>query len=190
MVMLSGSEISLSLSDGQMINLEVGHIHFGVGRSAFHHFSKVNNAITEGVIPFNLSLCCTENLATLLGTVEIGKDSDIFLFLNAAMTDAEHNVTLCNYADCDTAKLTGILGAAIQIVEMAFSWQSVMSRMQANDEQMLIALDCGSGQQRIDDKTGQSHTVDNLFDSTPAISPMLGMTQPIERAVRSLSGIA
>lgn len=190
MVLLSGSEISLSVSDGQMINLDVGHIHFGAIRSAFLQFSEVNNAITEGVIPFNLSLCCAETLVAQLWSVEIGIDSDIFLFLNAAMTDAEHNATLCNYADCDTARLTGILDAATQIVEMTSSLPSVMSRKQAKDEQMSITFDYGSAQQRIDDKTGQSHTADNLYDLAHAISPMLGMTQSVEKAVRSLSGIA
>lgn len=203
MALISGSEIFLSMSDGQMINLDVGHIHLGTGCPVPQHFVKANYVITGGRISFNPSLCRIRKLAVQLCAAGTGKYVDITVFSTAVISGAVHNIALCNYADCDIAGRAGILDAAIQMIERASLGRPVISGKELDDEQMLVTIGWDSGRQAYDDNIGQPfwdnsvvNAVKPLYidekshDSTVAISSMFGIPQPVEMEIRSLSSFA
>jgi len=124
-----------------------------------------------------------------------------------AITDGKYNAIICNYANCDMVKHTGIIDAAILAVEAVDALlPRVIDALKSVGGQMLITADHGNIEQRVDKETGQPHTAhatnpaplvyvggDKLLDAggslsdlAPTVPAMLGVEQAVGMNGRSL----
>ncbi len=121
--------------------------------------------------------------------------------------EENHDVIICNYANCDMVGHTGNLEAAIQAVEaIDHSLQCVVDALKSVGGRMLVTADHGNIEQMTDEITHQAHTAHttnvvplvyvegegtladggNLADIAPTILAILGLTPPAEMSGKSL----
>lgn len=131
--------------------------------------------------------------------------------VTAHMVDAikggEHDVIICNYANCDMVGHTGKMDAAIIAVEtIDSSLQKIVDALDQVGGQMLITADHGNIEQMVGEGTGQPHTAHTtnlvplvhvggskplldgggLADLAPTMLDILGIEQPVEMTGHSL----
>ncbi|WP_163370774.1 2,3-bisphosphoglycerate-independent phosphoglycerate mutase [Endozoicomonas acroporae] len=119
----------------------------------------------------------------------------------------EHDLIICNYANCDMVGHTGDFNAAVKAVEAVDA--SIGRVLEALDEvggQCLITADHGNAEQMEDPTTGQAHTAHTcelvplvyagpqsiqlkdgiLSDLAPSLLALMGLEQPAEMSGKSL----
>ncbi len=128
--------------------------------------------------------------------------------LVAAITDGQHDVIICNFANGDMVGHTGIFKAAIKAVETLDACVAkVLAALQEVGGDCLITADHGNVENMIDAQTGQiltSHTIDpvpliyvgnkqvqlgndgSLADIAPTILELINLPQPTEMSGHSL----
>jgi 2,3-bisphosphoglycerate-independent phosphoglycerate mutase len=124
-----------------------------------------------------------------------------------AITGGKYDVIICNYANCDMVRHTGIIPAAILAMEAVDrSLQRVVDALKAVGGKMLLTADHGNIEQMVDKETGQPHTAHTtnpvplvyvcgdkplasgggLSDLAPTMLAIFGVEQPAEMTGRSL----
>ncbi|MDD5322050.1 MAG: hypothetical protein PHD43_15855 [Methylococcales bacterium] len=124
-----------------------------------------------------------------------------------AITGGKYDVIICNYANCDMVRHTGIIPAAILAMEAVDrSLQRVVDALKAVGGKMLLTADHGNIEQMVDKENGQPHTAHTtnpvplvyvggdkplassggLSDLAPTMLAIFGIEQPAEMTGRSL----
>lgn len=119
----------------------------------------------------------------------------------------EHDLIICNYANCDMVGHTGDFNAAVKAVEAVDkSVGCVVKAMSEVGGQCLITADHGNAEQMEDPTTGQAHTAHTcelvplmyfgpqafqlkdgiLSDLAPTLLDLMGVDQPAEMSGKSL----
>jgi len=128
--------------------------------------------------------------------------------LVAAITDGQHDVIICNFANGDMVGHTGVFNAAITAVETLDACVAkVLTALQKVGGDCLITADHGNVENMVDAQTGQvltSHTIDpvpliyvgnkrlqlsndgSLADIAPTILELINLPQPTEMSGHSL----
>ncbi|MEO0438060.1 MAG: 2,3-bisphosphoglycerate-independent phosphoglycerate mutase [Pseudomonadota bacterium] len=128
--------------------------------------------------------------------------------LVGAIRSRQHDLIICNYANCDMVGHTGSLAAAIEAVESVDSClQRVEDALQDVGGQALITADHGNCEQMLDYESGQPHTQHTTFpvpliylgakslqlaadgrlaDIAPSLLTLMGLEQPAEMTGVSL----
>ncbi|USE37022.1 2,3-bisphosphoglycerate-independent phosphoglycerate mutase [Endozoicomonas sp. SCSIO W0465] len=119
----------------------------------------------------------------------------------------EHDLIICNYANCDMVGHTGDFNAAVKAVEAVdASIGRVVATLEEVGGQCLITADHGNAEQMEDPATGQAHTAHTcelvplvyagpqaiqlkdgiLSDLAPTLLALMGLEQPAEMSGKSL----
>ncbi|MBO9482128.1 2,3-bisphosphoglycerate-independent phosphoglycerate mutase [Salinisphaera sp. G21_0] len=119
----------------------------------------------------------------------------------------EHDLIICNYANCDMVGHTGDFNAAVKAVEAVdASIGRVLEALEEVGGQCLITADHGNAEQMEDPVTGQAHTAHTcelvplvyagpqgiqlkdgiLSDLAPSLLALMGLEQPAEMSGKSL----
>ena len=132
---------------------------------------------------------------------------EVTYHLVKTILEEEHDVIICNYANCDMVGHTGNLEAAILAVEAVdYSLHCIVDALISVGGRMLITADHGNIEQMTDENTHQAHTAHttnvvplvyvegdgaladggNLADIAPTMLAILGITPPAEMSGKSL----
>lgn len=124
-----------------------------------------------------------------------------------SIKEGEHDVIICNYANCDMVGHTGVFDAAIKAVETVDgSLKRIVDALLECGGQMLVTADHGNIEQMVNNKTGQPHTAHTtnlvplvhvggdkplteggrLYDLAPTMLHILGVDQPSEMTGKTL----
>lgn len=124
-----------------------------------------------------------------------------------AIKSGEHDVIICNYANCDMVGHTGVWEASVKAVEtIDLCLARIVEALKEADGQMLITADHGNIEYMVNAETEQAHTAhttnqvpllyvggkhglkDNgsLSDLAPTMLAILGVDQPKEMTSHSL----
>ena len=124
-----------------------------------------------------------------------------------AIKSGEHDVIICNYANCDMVGHTGVWDAALKAVETVdASLQRVVDALNDVKGQMLVTADHGNIEYMVNEETNQVHTAHtinkvpllyiggksnlntkgSLSDLAPTMLAILGIKQPDEMTGQSL----
>ncbi|WP_257264204.1 2,3-bisphosphoglycerate-independent phosphoglycerate mutase [Endozoicomonas sp. ONNA2] len=119
----------------------------------------------------------------------------------------EHDLIICNYANCDMVGHTGDFNAAVKAVEAVDECIGrVLEALEEVGGQCLITADHGNAEQMKDPATGQAHTAHTcelvplvyagpqsiklkdgiLSDLAPTLLALMGVAQPAEMSGKSL----
>lgn len=119
----------------------------------------------------------------------------------------EHELIICNFANCDMVGHTGVFEAAVKAVEAVDeSVGRVIAALEEVGGQCLITADHGNAEQMEDPTTGQAHTAHTcesvpliyvgpktvalkdgiLSDLAPTLLALMGIEQPAEMTGKSL----
>ena len=132
---------------------------------------------------------------------------EVTYHLVKTILEEEHDVIICNYANCDMVGHTGNLEAAILAVQaIDYSLHCIVDALISVGGRMLITADHGNIEQMTDENTHQAHTAHttnvvplvyvegdgalaeggNLADIAPTMLAILGITPPAEMNGKSL----
>ena len=124
-----------------------------------------------------------------------------------AIKSGDHDVIICNYANCDMVGHTGVWEAALKAVETIDQClERIVEALKEANGQMLITADHGNIEQMVNAATEQVHTAHTtnqvplvyiggkqglsdsggLSDLAPTLLAILGIKQPDEMTGRSL----
>ncbi|WP_257293878.1 2,3-bisphosphoglycerate-independent phosphoglycerate mutase [Endozoicomonas sp. YOMI1] len=127
--------------------------------------------------------------------------------LTQEIRSGEHDLIVCNYANCDMVGHTGDFNAAVKAVEAVDeSIGRVLEALEAVGGQCLITADHGNAEQMEDPTTGQAHTAHTcelvplvyagpqsiqlkngiLSDLAPTLLALMSVEQPAEMSGKSL----
>ncbi|NOQ35513.1 MAG: 2,3-bisphosphoglycerate-independent phosphoglycerate mutase [Methylococcaceae bacterium] len=124
-----------------------------------------------------------------------------------ALKSGEHDVIICNYANCDMVGHTGVWDAAVTAVETIDTCLArIVEALKEAEGQMLITADHGNIEYMVNEETEQVHTAHttnrvpllyiggeqglkdegSLSDLAPTMLAILGVEQPKEMTSHSL----